>query len=218
MRRLGLMGVVAVPLLVGALASVPSSAGASAVVKRPGLPTVVRATSVYGVPGVSVSWGQPVSDGSSPIQYYVASSYSGKYYCISLNPGPDTCNINGFKDGSITHNIRVRAVSAAGGGQTAAIFSVVTHPNPDNGGSAGSPASGTNQAATGLPSSASTSGDATASGTSPTGTLAFTGANFERLFIVGAGLLLGGLFLLSPIGRRRRVLPQTASGLIAPLR
>jgi hypothetical protein len=121
MRRPGLMGVVAVPLLVVALNSVPPSAGASAKVTRPGPPTVVQATSVDGVPGISVSWGAPVSDGGSPILYYVASSYNGKYYCTSPNPGPDTCRINGFRDGDVPHSIRVRAVNAAGSGQTTSV-------------------------------------------------------------------------------------------------
>src|SRR5450631_3622986 len=148
------MVVVAVPLLV-VLSSVSPSAGASAAVKRPGPPTAAQATYTAGVRGVSVSWSAPVSDGGSPILYYVASNYSGKYRCISLNPGPEACHIDGLRIGHVVRHIRVRAITARGPGHVVVISPVVTHDS--NGGTSASPPSGTSPASASQPPSPSTS-------------------------------------------------------------
>jgi hypothetical protein len=205
------MGVVAGPLLGAMLSSLSPAAGASAVVTRPGPPTAPQATYVAGVRGVSVSWSAPVSDGGSPILYYVAFNYSGKYSCISNNPGPDACHIDGLRIGKVVRNIRVRAVSAKGPGHVAVIVPVVTHPS--NGGTSASPLPGTSPAIARQPSSTFTStssiaaASTAASGTQRThvpAALPFTGANIEALFILGVSLVLGGLLIIRPAGQRRR--------------
>jgi hypothetical protein len=210
-RRLGLMGVAALPLLAAMLSS--PSAGASAPMTRPGPPTAVQATYIAGVRGVSVSWSAPVSDGGSPILYYMASNYGGKYFCISLNPGPGACHIDGLRIGKVVRQIRVRAINANGPGHVAVILPVVTQDS--NGGSSAPPAPGTsaaNAASAGQPPSASASdtvvGSTATSGTESAdvpGGLPFTGAYLEELFILGVSLVLAGLVILRPVGRRRRV-------------
>jgi hypothetical protein len=217
-RRLGLMGVVAVPLLGAMLSSVSASAGSSAAVTRPGPPTAAQATYIAGVRGVPVSWSAPVSDGGSPILYYVASNYSGKYFCISRNPGPDACLIDGLRIGNVVRQIRVRAVNAGGPGQVAVILPVVTHES--NGGTA-SPPSGTSPAFASQPPSTSTS-DIAAASTATSGTqstdvpagLPLTGANLEALIILGVSLVLGGLLILRPVGQRKRGLSRASNWLL----
>src|SRR5580692_8245262 len=144
------MGVAALPLLAAMLSS--PSAGASAPMTRPGPPTAVQATYVAGVRGVSVSWSAPVSDGGSPILYYVASNYGGKYFCISLNPGPGACHIDGLRIGKVVPQIRIRAINAIGPGHVAVILPVVTHDS--TGGVSASPPPGTSPASAGQPPSA----------------------------------------------------------------
>ncbi len=217
MRRLGLMGVVALPLLTAMLSS--PSAGASGAMTRPGPPTAAQATYIAGVRGVSVSWSAPVSDGGSPILYYVASNYGGKYFCISLNPGPGACHIDGLRIGKVVRQIRVRAINANGPGQVAVILPVVTHDS--NGGTSAPPPPGTSAASAGQPQSASTSdtivGSTATSGTqsanAPVG-LPFTGAYLEDLFILGVSLVLAGLIILRPVGRRRRELSRASNWLL----
>jgi hypothetical protein len=225
-RRIGLMGVVAIPLLGAMLSSVSPSAGAWAAVTRPGPPTAAQATSIAGVLGVSVSWSAPVSNGGSPVLYYVASNYSGKYRCTSLNPGPDACHIDGLRIGKVVRHIRVRAINARGLGQVAVILPVVTHDSTD--GASASPPSGTSPAFASQPPSASTSGivaatsdivaaSAATSGTQSTDVpagLPFTGANLEALFILGVSLVLGGLLILVPRRQRRRELSRAPNWLL----
>ncbi len=208
MRRLGLVGAMAAPLLVVVL----GSAGASAAVVRPGPPTAVQATYVDGVSGVTVSWGAPVSDGGSPIVYYVASNYSGKYSCVSLNPGPASCHIDGLHVGKVVRAIRVRAVSARGAGRVAVVLPVLTTGN--NGGTSASGPSGTSQPAAGqtpspvpgVSNSTSDTGAASAASSATAGAgvpaaLPFTGADVGALFILGATLVLGGWVMGDPAGR-----------------
>ena len=219
MRRLGLMGVVAVPLLAAMLSSVSPLARASAAVTRPGPPTAAQATFIAGVRGVSVSWSAPVSDGGSTILYYVASNYSGKYRCISVNPGPDACHIDGLRIGKVMRHIRVRAVNARGLGHVVVILPVVTHDS--NGGSPASPPSGTSPALESQSPSTSTSdivaASAATSGTQSTDVpagLPFTGANLEALCILGVSLVLGGFLILRPAGQRRRELSRASNWLL----
>lgn len=226
MRRIRLLEVVAVPLFAAVLGSVSTSAEASAAVTTPGPPTAVHATSIAGVLGTTVSWGAPVSDGGSPILYYVASTYNGNYSCISLNPGPGTCHIDGLKVGIVRPSIRVRAVSTSGRGAVAVTLPVVTHETLDNGNASTSTPSGT--ALAGASQSASTpartptsaSGVAGASSTSAAfiagipAELPFTGADVEAQFILGVSLVLGGLLILSPLGRRRRAHGNSADRLL----
>jgi hypothetical protein len=221
-RRFGLVGVVAIPL-VAMLSSVSPSAGASAAVTRPGPPTAAQATYIAGVLGVSVSWSAPVSNGGSPILYYVASNYSGKYRCFSLNPGPDACHIDGLRIGKVVRHIHVRAITARGPGHVV-ILPVVTQDT--NGGTSPSPPSGTSPAS--QPPSTSTSGivaatsDVVAASTATSGTestdvpagLPFTGANLEALFILGVSLVLGGLLILVPRRQRRRELSRAPNWLL----
>ena len=222
MRRLGL--VVGVPIVIAALISVyqsvgasTGSVGASTLATRPSPPTSAQATSVAGAPGVSVSWKAPVSDGGSPILYFVASTYGGKHWCTSPNPGADACTIAGIRNGSIQHAIRVRAVTTSGPGQAAAIFSVVTTAHPPTGGPPPSVAAGTSPAASSQLTSSSgsdttgTAGASDASATSGTGLpaqLPFTGVNVATLFLLGLSLVLIGLNLVRPARRRRQVLDQ----------
>jgi hypothetical protein len=223
-RRLGLMGVVALPLLAAILIS--PSFGASAAMTRPGPPTAAQATYIAGVRGVSVSWSAPVSDGGSPILYYVATNYGGNYFCISLNPGPGACHIDGLRIGKVVRQLRVRAINANGPGHVAVILPVVTHDSsggasasPPPGGSAASP--GTSAASASQPPSASTS-DTIVGSTSTSGTqsadvpvaLPFTGAYLEELFFLGMSLVLGGLAILRPVGRRRRELSRASNWLL----
>ncbi len=200
-----------IPLVVAALSSVSMSAQASAAAMTPGPPTDVHATAIEGVPGVTVSWGAPVSDGGAPILYYVASNYSGNSRCVSLDPGPGTCHIDGLSVGSVRPSIRVRALNANGPGPVVVTFPVVTPDGPANGGTSTSAASsGTSQ--TGLSQTPSSSGTASsASGVGTPAGLASTGADVQVLFVLGMSLVLGGSLILSPLGRRRRVVHPITS-------
>jgi hypothetical protein len=235
MKRLGLMGAVAVLMLWAALSSVLLSAGASAALTRPGPPSAVHATFVAGVPGVTVSWSPPVSDGGSRILYYLASNYSGKYSCIAPSSGPDACRISGLKIGKVLRPVRLKAVNATGPGQVAVILPVVT---PNNGATSSSNPSGSPTTSSGSPSSSGSSNPAvpiqagvnqptstpssnTAADSSATGAsansgvpavLPFTGAYLGALFALGVGLVLSGLLILSTARRR---LPATARRPIA---
>jgi len=226
MRRLGLLGVVVVPLLAAVLSSVSPSAGASAGVTRPGPPTAARATYIAGVRGVSVSWRAPALDGGSPILYYVASNYSGKYRCVSLNPGPDGCHIDGLRIGNVVHHVRVRAINSRGIGQVVVILPVAT--SGSSGGASATPPSGVSPASmTQLPSTPTSAIDAATSdmlaassatsgtqGTDVPAALPFTGANLEVLLMLGVSLVFGGLLILRRAGQRRRVLSQTSNWLL----
>lgn len=220
MRRFGLMGVVAGPLIVAMLSSMSPLAGASAAVKKPGPPTAAQATYIPGVRGVSVSWGAPVSDGGSPILYYKASNYGGTHFCISPNPGPDACHIDGLRIGKVVHQIRVRAINAKGLGPVVVILPVATHDG--NVGPSASPPSGTTPAFATQPPSTTSTSDIAASVTATSGTqstdvpagLPFTGANLEALFILGVSLVLGGLRMLRPVGQRRRELSRASNWLL----
>jgi hypothetical protein len=216
-KRISLKAVVmAIPLSAAVLVSVSTAAEASAAVTTPGPPTAVHATSVAGVLGATVSWGAPVSDGGSPILYYVASNYTGTHFCVSANPGPDTCHISGLRVGRTKPTIRVRAVSANGRGAVSVTLPVVTHQNPGTSGNGSPPTtSGTNQVGgsqtvpdpdpapvpvTGT-AGASTPG-AASSAADPA--LPLTGIDVKALFVLGVGLVLGGLLMLGSLGRRRR--------------
>jgi hypothetical protein len=202
-------------LVVVALGSVSLSAGASQTVTRPGPPTDVQATYVPGVPGVSVSWSAPVSDGGSPILYYFAFPLFGKTHssggqgCTSNNPGPNTCHIAGLKVGKVTREIRVRAVSAKGRGHVAIVFPVAIPGSPASGGASPSPASGTGQPSTGPVSPGVGSDTAASNTTSDTpasdvpAELPFTGMNLATLLTLGGGLVLVGWLILDPFRRRR---------------
>jgi hypothetical protein len=224
-RRLRLMGVVAIPLLAAVLGAASTSAEASAAVSTPGPPTAVHATSIAGVRGATVSWRAPVSNGGSPILYYRASTYTGAYLCVSSNPGPDTCHINGLKVGIVRPLIRVRAVSARGGGAVVVTLPVVTHETLGNGTATPSTPSGTSPAGvshtspTPTPTPASflvgtSSTTRAASSAGVPAVLPFTGADVEALFILGVTLVLGGLLILSPLGRRRSAHGNTADWLL----
>jgi hypothetical protein len=217
MKRLGLKAVVAVPLFVAALVFLPALAPglldstASAAVTRPGPPTNVRATYNAGTPGVSVSWNAPVSDGGSPIVYYLAFNYSGTHSCISPNPGPNACFIPGLKVGKISRPIRVRALSARGSGRIALVLPVVSQ-SAGNGGPPGSPApgggggeQGSSPASSGAGSGTAATFDAadTTSGTDLPAELPFTGINLATLLVLGVGLVIAGWLILDPLGRRR---------------
>jgi hypothetical protein len=224
-RRLGLMGVVVLTLLVTTLGSLSPAAGASAAVTRPGPPTAAEATYIAGVRGVSVSWRAPASDGGSSILYYVASNYGGRYFCISLSPGPDACHIDGLRIGKVVREIRVRAINASGPGHVAVILPVVAQDS--TGGVSAPPPSGTSPASANPPPPASASASASASdvavgSTATSGTqstdvpagLPFTGAYLQDLFILGVSLVVGGLVILRPVGRRRRELSRASNWLL----
>ena len=218
MRRLGLIGLVAVPLLVVALGSLSTSAEASSAVQTPGPPTDVQATSTAGVRGVTVSWGAPVSDGGAPILYYGASTYNGQYRCMSFAPSPDTCHIDGLRVYRGGPSIRVKAFNAKGRGSVVVVLPAVTGGNTGNGGTATSggsgastsTSSGTSQAGGDQTPSSSVSdvagGPSSGSAASTSGIqaeLPFTGVNVATLFVVGLSLVLGGLLVLRLPGRRK---------------
>jgi hypothetical protein len=211
-RRISLRAVVvAIPLIAAVLVSVSAAAEASAAVTTPGPPTAVHATSVAGVLGATVSWGAPVSDGGSPILYYVAFNYTGTHSCTSASPGPDTCHISGLRVGRTRPAIRVRAVNAKGRGAVAVTVPVVTHQNPGSSGGGSPPAtSGTSQVGGSqtvpvpVPVTAGASSASTASSAGDPAQLPLTGIDVKALFVLGVGLVLGGLLMLGPLGRRRR--------------
>ena len=216
--RLKLMGTVAGALLAVVLFSVAAS-GEAAAAAPPGPPTAVRATAVAGESGVTVSWGAPVSDGGSPVLYYSASNYAGNYNCVSKTPGAGSCHIAGIRIGAVRPSIRVRAVNSAGRGPIAVVFPVVSQPDPANGTASTASSSGTGAAGAdpGSPAAASAPASSASSASGPgasssdpasssgaPATLPFSGADVQQLFLVGMGLVLGGLLILSPLGRRRK--------------
>jgi hypothetical protein len=215
-RRISLKAIVVAVPLIAVLVSVSAAAEASAAaVTTPGPPTAVHATAVAGVPGATVSWGAPVSDGGSPILYYVASNYTGTHFCLSANPGPDTCHISGLRVGITRPTVRVRAVSAKGRGAVAVTLPVVTHPIPGTSGTVSPPTtSGTSQvggtqtvpvpASSSAPGAAGASSSSAASSSGDPAQLPLTGIDVKALFVLGVGLVLGGLLMLGPLGRRRR--------------
>ncbi len=230
MRRRRVKGLVAVSFAV--LGSVATSGEASAAAMVPGPPTAVQATYVAGAPGVTVSWGPPVSNGGSPILYYTASNYNGHYFCISFTSGRGTCHIDGIEVIASwpRPQIRVKAVSAAGRGPVVLVFPVVAQKDPVNANASISNPSGTGATSashfasapssttvpsttlspTTLPSTTSASGTigvATTATSASAGVyteLPYSGADVQALFIVGVSLVLGGMTILSPLGRRRR--------------
>ena len=219
MRRLKLTAVLAIPWLAVALGTVPAGAAALG----PGPPTSVRAVSTAGVPGVTVSWDAPASDGGSAIQYYVATTYSGGNYCVANHPGAGSCVIAGLNIQSGRPLIRVRAVSANGRGTV--VVKRVTQVAPAAGTPATTPAatSPTGVSPTTSVASASPAGTTSVSQTAGTtahaatpGQLPFTGADVEALLIVGVILTVAGLVLVRPIGRRRRTPWPTADRLWRP--
>lgn len=219
---------VALPILIAVLIAA-SPSGATWAIKRPTPPTGVQAVSVAGAPGVTVSWSAPVSDGGSPILFYVASTYNGKFLCTSPNPGPNTCQLTGIKNGSVPQSIRVRAINVRGPGQAAATTSVVTRGAASGGGGAnggGGPTtspSPTSQSAAGAPTITSANGggeslagDASSDQTGSAGTdvpaeLPFTGINLLTLLTAGLVLVLAGLFMVGPVRRRRQVVHRYAA-------
>ena len=211
MRRLRLMRVVAIPAFVAVLGSLPTSAGASAAtVSTPGPPTGVHASSIAGIRGATVSWGAPVSDGGSPILFYVASNYTGSNFCVSFDPGPGTCHIDGFQVGIVRPSIRVRAVNVKGRGAVVVTLPVVTRQIQDSGNTSPPMSSGASLASVSqiTPTSASgptgVSGTSTAFSTSAPTQLPFSGADVEALTVAGVSLVLCGLLILGPFGQRRR--------------
>jgi len=232
MRRLSLMGVAVVGLLAN-LASV-SEPVASAAATVPGAPIAVHATATVGIPGVTVSWEAPVSDSGSPILYYLATNYNGSDFCISMGSGSGTCHIDDLKVGIVRPMIRVRAVSATGRGAVSKTLAVITHGSPGNvNASTSTPASPSSPSGTSAAGAGSTSpggvsqstptavpgfsGASNSSSVSSSGDpaqLPFTGADLEAQFILGVGLVLGALVILSPLGQRRRIRRSTAERLL----
>jgi hypothetical protein len=212
-RRIKLTAVLTIPLLAVALGSVP--AGSAAPV--PGPPTSVRAISVAGSPGVTVSWNAPASDGGSAIEYYVATTYSGKHHCVSTHPGAGSCFIAGLNVESGRPAIRVRAVSAHGRGTV--VVTPVTQGAPDAGTAATTPTAtsptGVSATIPTTPAAASASqGTGTSANAATPNKLPFTGADVEALLILGVILTVAGLALVSSIGRRRRTRWPTADRLL----
>jgi hypothetical protein len=204
MRRLKMIGVAAVSVFAAALGSLCPSPDASAAALPPGPPTAVHATSVAGVRGVTVSWSAPVSDGGTPILYYVASTYSGKHRCVGVGTGPLTCRIGGLEVGATRPTIRVRAVSAAGRGAVAVARPSITG---TGGIAAGAPTTAASGGATGSPT------PTTGSSAGATSQLPFTGADVEWLFVMGTlALVLGAALRLGP--SRRRAPMDSACGLL----
>jgi hypothetical protein len=215
MRRTRLMGVVAGALFAVALWSVAMSAEASAAVTTPGPPTAVHATSIAGVSGTTVSWEPPVSNGGSPILYYLASTYTGGHFCVSFTSGPGTCHIDALKIGVTRPSIRVRAVSARGRGAVVVTIPVVAHQDPASSAvsvSTPSPTSSAGSQPTSDVAGASSAGSVSGAG-DPT-ELPTTGLSVEALFILGASLVFCGSLVLSPLGRRRRADANTADWLL----
>ncbi len=207
MRRIWLIHRVAIPLVAAVLGAVGTSAEASAAVTTPGPPTGVLATFRAGVPGATISWTPPVSDGGSPILYYTASTYSGSNSCVSFQPGPKTCHVAGVRIGKVKPSIRVRAVSATGRGAVTVVLPVVVQTATGN--APPTAPSGTGLAGIGLttssPPAVGTGGvpTATSSASAPS-ELPFTGTDIEALLVVGVSLLSAGLLILSPVRWRRR--------------
>jgi len=221
-RRLRWMGVVTASTLGCALVSVSA---ASAAVTTPGPPTAIHATAYTG--GATVFWSAPVSNGGSPVLYYLATNYTGSRFCTSLGPNAGSCAISGLKVGTVRPFIRVRAVNAAGRGAVATTLAVEnsgsgaeTSTSTPSGTNPAGAASGTNSAGqTGAANPTVISGS-TAGASDPSsstgGTLPFTGTDLQLMFVVGVSLVLSGLVTLSPIGRRRRTHRNTAGWLLRP--
>lgn len=194
--------------LLAVLGSVATSAEASTAI--PGPPTAVHAVFGAGVNGTAVSWSAPASHGGSPILYYLASNYTGSHWCLSPNPGPDTCHIDGLKNGTTAPTIRVRAVSASGRGAVAVTLPVRTQ--GDLNGSSGSTLGATSTGAAAASPSVYTSTSAASASLRSGGQLPFTGADLEALFALGMSMVLVGVLLQRPRRHRRR-----ADGLTAAL-
>lgn len=216
MRRLRRFWAVAVALLAVAFGSLLTSTAVSASLPTPGPPTAVHATGIIGVPGATVSWNSPVSDGGSPILYYVATNYTGSRSCSVSDPGPHTCHIDGLKVGTVKPNIRVRAVSANGRGAVVVTDITVTSNGTATDNPPTSPTSGVTLASVSPPSASTSSGSAAGKSATTTGSptgapaqLPFTGANVELLSAIGTlGVVLGALLMLQP---RRRLRPHVSA-------
>ncbi len=68
------------------------------------------------VNSITTSFGDPTSDGGSPILYYVVSAtYNGKRTCTVAFASINTCSID-YLPGGRRYTVRVRAVNAKGAG------------------------------------------------------------------------------------------------------
>jgi uncharacterized protein YjbI with pentapeptide repeats len=103
-----------------ALTTIPSVAGASPSVRKPGAPTALVLTPVN--TAIAVSWSAPISDGGSPVVSYVV-KVKGSSPCVST--GPTSCIASGLRNGR-SYSVKVQAVNVRGRGHPARFFAVPT--------------------------------------------------------------------------------------------
>jgi hypothetical protein len=170
--------------------------------------TILPPTSVKAVPvdgGVLVSW-QPLPAGGPTVLYYIATTYSRQHTCQVPGTGPYHCVLTGL-NGNRHFLINVQAVTTSGVSPPGRATQTVI-PSPAK--PAATAAAST--AAAHAPVTAATSAPPATSTTGATLTdLPFTGIDVLTILLVGLGLCVSGLLLMTRRPQHRRA-RQRVSG------
>ena len=125
MRRNVFCVVISLLLCAFALIAIPSSAGATPRLRKPGRPTSVVVTPVH--TAIVASWSAPNTNGGSTITGYEASVTPGRETCVVTGT---TCLATGLKNGK-KYTLKVRAINSVGAGAPAKVSRIVPTTAPD---------------------------------------------------------------------------------------